>query len=77
MLTNELPPPQELSKLQDRVPAFPSEKAIKIVEEELGAPLSTLYRTFDRRPIAGASLGQVCSPYLQCPLPGLVVDGPC
>lgn len=50
---------QELSKLQDRVPAFPADKAIKIIEKDLGQPINSLFRTFDARPIAAASLGQV------------------
>ena len=50
---------QELAKLQDQVPAFSSEKAIGIVERELGAPINRLFRDFQRRPIAAASLGQV------------------
>lgn len=58
---------QELSKLQDKVPAFASEKALSIVEKELGAPASQLFRSFDRRPIAAASLGQVYN-LTGCPL---------
>lgn len=50
---------EELSKLQDRVPAFSADKAIAIIEQDLGQPVSQLYRSFDRRPIAAASLGQV------------------
>lgn len=52
-------PLQELSLLQDRVPAFSSERAIAIVEQELGGPVTNLFRFFDRDPIAAASLGQV------------------
>ena len=53
---------QELEKLQDRVPSFPSDEAIAIVEEGLGAPVTSIYDSFDPKPIAAASLGQVCSP---------------
>lgn len=50
---------EELSKLQDRVPSFSADKAIALVEKELGAPISQLYAEFDPVPIAAASLGQV------------------
>ncbi|XHX78046.1 MAG: ABC1 kinase family protein [Stenomitos frigidus ULC029] len=50
---------QALGQLQDRVPEFGADEAIAIIESELGSPLYTLYRDFDRNPIAAASLGQV------------------
>lgn len=50
---------EELGKLQDRVPAFSAAKAAAIVEADLGQPVSKLFRSFDARPIAAASLGQV------------------
>jgi ubiquinone biosynthesis protein len=49
----------ELNKLQDTVPPFPAEVAVRLIEEELGRPLSTIFREFDRKPLAAASLGQV------------------
>lgn len=50
---------EELSKLQDRVPAFSLEKTINIIERELGKPLGAMFSDFETRPIAAASLGQV------------------
>jgi hypothetical protein len=50
---------EELAKLQDRVPAFSADKAIAIIEKDLGRPIGQLFREFDRQPVAAASLGQV------------------
>ncbi|CAI9090022.1 OLC1v1024705C1 [Oldenlandia corymbosa var. corymbosa] len=49
----------ELAKLQDRVPAFPSKKAKEFIEKELGAPVRMIFKEFEEMPIAAASLGQV------------------
>ncbi|WP_413039212.1 ABC1 kinase family protein [Roseofilum sp. Belize Diploria] len=50
---------EELSKLQDRVPAFSYEKAESIIKEDLGKSVQDLYSSFDPIPMAAASLGQV------------------
>ena len=50
---------EELSKLQDRVPAFPYEDVVAIVARELGQPIDNIYAYFDPVPLASASLGQV------------------
>src|SRR3989344_5033551 len=49
----------EFSKLQDAVPPFPGETAKKIVEQELRKPLKTVFSTFELKPLAAASIGQV------------------
>jgi len=49
----------ELTNLQDNLPAFDHKIALKIIEEELGAPPNELFDEFPDSPIASASLGQV------------------
>ncbi len=50
---------KELSKLQDSVPAYPNDEAMRIIEQDLGRPISDLYAGIEPEPIAAASLGQV------------------
>ncbi|MDY7022837.1 MAG: AarF/ABC1/UbiB kinase family protein [Cyanobacteriota bacterium] len=50
---------EELSKLQDRVPAFSYEQCQEIVETDFGRTVDQLFRSFDPVPLAAASLGQV------------------
>ena len=49
----------ELTKLQDNLPAFPHAIALQTIEEELGAPVEQLFEEFPDHPVAAASLGQV------------------
>lgn len=50
---------EELSKLQDKVPAFSYDQVKAIIEADFGRPIHTLYHHFDAVPLAAASLGQV------------------
>jgi ubiquinone biosynthesis protein len=56
-----LPPAyiDELSQLRENVPPAPVEDIIAVIEAELGQPLEDLYATFERQPLAVASIGQV------------------
>jgi ubiquinone biosynthesis protein len=49
----------ELAMLQDQVPPFPGSVARAAVESALGAPVATLYESFDETPLASASIAQV------------------
>ncbi|MDB9311351.1 AarF/ABC1/UbiB kinase family protein [Aphanizomenon sp. CS-733/32] len=58
----DLVPPiylEELTRLQDQLPAFPNEIAYQFIKEELGATPSEIYAELSSQPIAAASLGQV------------------
>lgn len=64
----DLVPPDicaELSKLQDRVPPFASDDFTTIVEQALGDKLGNLFLTFDKEPLASASVAQVHSAVLK------------
>jgi predicted unusual protein kinase regulating ubiquinone biosynthesis (AarF/ABC1/UbiB family) len=50
---------EELAQLQDQLPGFDSALAMACIEEDLGAPVSTIYAQLDPEPISAASLGQV------------------
>jgi len=56
-----LPPDiaDELAELQDAVPPFPGEEARAIVEQQLKAPIDSLFARFDVEPMASASIAQV------------------
>lgn len=49
----------QLVLLQDQVPPFPGAQARAIVEKDLGAPVTQLFRSFDERALASASIAQV------------------
>lgn len=58
----DLLPPEyiaELSKLQDATPPAPYAQVAVVLEAELGAPPEKIFATFDDKPLASASIGQV------------------
>ena len=58
----DLMPPDladELARLQDRVPPFDSDLAIAQITKSLGAHPDELFATFERTPVASASIAQV------------------
>ncbi|MBS1625702.1 MAG: hypothetical protein JST83_16875 [Bacteroidetes bacterium] len=50
---------EEFEKLQSHVPPFPGEVARQIIEEETGHKIHTVFRHFDAKPFASASIAQV------------------
>ena len=48
-----------LEKLQDQVGPFPADEAVRTLAEDFGAPPEVLFESFDREPIASASVAQV------------------
>jgi ubiquinone biosynthesis protein len=49
----------ELAKLQDRVPPFASSVAIATIERAFRRPVDTIFASFEREPVASASIAQV------------------
>lgn len=49
----------ELAKLQDQVPPFPSDQVIAILVQAYGKPVLDVFRSLDEEPLAAASIAQV------------------
>ncbi|MEE8387538.1 MAG: ubiquinone biosynthesis regulatory protein kinase UbiB [Acidiferrobacterales bacterium] len=49
----------ELIALQDRVPPFSGDEAVRIIEAEFGKSVEQIFKEFNRTPIASASVAQV------------------
>ena len=49
----------ELAKLQDQVPPFPSVQAVALLESTYGKPLGEVFQSFEDIPVASASVAQV------------------
>ncbi|HVH41285.1 MAG TPA: AarF/ABC1/UbiB kinase family protein [Labilithrix sp.] len=67
---NDLLPPDliaELRKLQDDVPPVPFEDIKAVIETSLGSPIEQLFVSFDAKPLATASIGQVHRAVLATP----------
>ncbi len=56
-----LPPDiaDQLALLQDRVPPFPSGQAVATIERAFGRPIDQVFASFEREPVASASIAQV------------------
>lgn len=50
---------EALAELHERVPTFPREDAMKIIEGEFGCPVSHMFSYVSDEPVAAASFGQV------------------
>jgi ubiquinone biosynthesis protein len=49
----------ELAKLQDQAPLVPEDQILALIEHELDSPASEVFGSFELRPLASASIGQV------------------
>lgn len=49
----------ELALLQDKVPPFDNQMAIKTIEQSFNQPIETIFKSFEKTPLASASIAQV------------------
>jgi ubiquinone biosynthesis protein len=49
----------ELAKLQDQVPPFPSDQVMATLQRVYAKPVDQVFKSFDRAPVASASVAQV------------------
>lgn len=61
---------EALSELHDKIPPFPRPVAMKMIEEEFGCPVESIFSYISEEPVAAASFGQV---YRGCTLDGCTV----
>ena len=57
----------ELKKLQENVPPVPFDELKKVIETSLGQTIEQVFVSFDERPLAAASIGQVHRAVLSTP----------
>ncbi len=50
---------EELCKLQDHVPSFPTKQVYQIIKESLGGPVEKFFKSFEEVPCGSASIAQV------------------
>lgn len=50
---------EELARLQDEVDTIPYEEIEKLFQQEIGERISKAFKSFDKQPLAAASIGQV------------------
>jgi len=63
---------QELTKLQDQVPAFSGEQALSIIRDAYGESFDDIFESVDETPMASASVAQVHAATLKT---GLSIEG--
>ncbi len=56
---------KEFEKLQDKVPPFSYNQVKKIVEEDFKKPISKVFKSFEEKPFASASISQVHKAFLK------------
>ncbi len=60
-LREDILPPKvtdELKNLLDRLPAFPLERLVQIIEKDLGRPIAAMFEWIDPNPLGSASIAQ-------------------